>query len=921
MDLVGRRAERELVGDVLARASAGQSQVLVVRGEPGIGKTALLTHAQDTASRSGFRVETSVGIEAEAQFAFAALHQLCTPLDEHVAALPQPQQAALGVAFGRRSGPAPDRFLVGLAVLHLLAEAAEEHPLLCVVDDVQWLDQASAQVLAFVARRLGAERIALVLAARDLHVGDVDPFAGLPDMRLDGLGPADAQTLLGAAVLAPLDAEVLDRVLAEARGNPLALLELPRDASTMLQVGGLGLPDALSASRRVEDGFRERSATLAKETQLLLLAAAAEPTGEAELLWRATERLGVPPEAAGPAEAAGLVELGTRVRFRHPLVRSAVYRAAPAADRRLVHGALADATDPGLDPERHAWHRAQAVTGTDEAAAEALERSADRARTRGGLAAAGTFLQRAAELSPDPAARAGRALEAAHVMHDAGASEAAEASLRVAADGPLVARDQARLERLRALVAFHLTRDAGVPRTLVGAATTLAPLDPALSRETYLYALEAAIVNGGDGLRQVAEAARAAPVAPAGQNPADLLLDGLVATHTEEYETGALFLRRALEAFSREESTPADAGRRGETVRWLWLATRTAATLFEDDMVCLLAEQNVRLARTTGALATLPAALVLQSITLVLRGELGRAAELSDEGVSISRATGAVPSLQAQLMIGGWRGRPDDRAEILRTLGRAAPGPRHDTEVSMAQYALAVLHNAHGNYPAAHAAARQASESLDLTQSHMTLWEDNVALPELVEAASRAGEAEHARAGLERLSSRADATRTDWALGLAAYSRALVTTGAGAEDHYHEAVERLGRCRMAVHLARTHLAYGEWLRRQDRRQDARDQLHTAHEMLSTMGAAAFAARAARELRATGEHVRKRGTQPSDALTAHEAHIARLVATGATSREVAAELFLSPRTVEAHLRSIFQKLGITSRRQLRELRLS
>ena len=402
MDLVGRRVERELIDDVLARAAAGESRVLVVRGEPGIGKTALLAYAQDAASRSGFRVETAVGIEAEAQFAFAALHQLCAPLQEHVDALPEPQRAALGVAFGRRSGPAPDRFLVGLAVLHLLAEAAEEHPLLCVVDDVQWMDQASTQVLAFVARRLGAERIALVLTARDLPAGDVDPVAGLPDLRLDGLDPADAQKLLGAAVLAPLDTGVRDRVLAEARGNPLALLELPRDASTMLLVGGLGPNDAVGVSARVEDGFRERSATLPTETQLLLLTAAAEPTGEAELLWRAVDRLGVSPEAAGPAEAAGLVELGVRVRFRHPLVRSAVYRTAAAADRRLVHGALADATHPRLDPERHAWHRAQAVLGTDEAAAEALERSAERARSRGGLAAAGAFLQRAAELSPDP---------------------------------------------------------------------------------------------------------------------------------------------------------------------------------------------------------------------------------------------------------------------------------------------------------------------------------------------------------------------------------------------------------------------------------------------------------------------------------------------------------------------------------------
>ncbi|MBQ1050119.1 AAA family ATPase [Micromonospora sp. C51] len=913
-DLLGRRAARKAVGQLLAGARAGRSGALVVRGEAGIGKSALLDDARSSATSSGFRVRHSAGVEAETHFAFAGLHQLCAPLLDRASALPDPQQTALGVAFGLRGGPAPDRFLVGLAVLNVLAEAAEESPLLCLVDDAQWLDEASAQILAFVARRVAAERVALVFGLRDPSESDLRPFAGLPDLRLDGLTETDARTLLAARFPTPLDDEVRDRIVAEARGNPLALLELPRGAPPAQLAGGFEPPDVVSVPRRIEDAFRLRSGSLVAETQLLLLIAATEPTGDAALLWRAAGQLGIGPEAAGPAEAAGLVEIDTRVRFRHPLVRSAVYRAATPPDHRRVHGALAAATDPQVDPDRRAWHRGQAVLGTDEEVAAELERSAGRARARGGLAAAAAFLQRAAELSPEPADRASRALAAAHTKYEAGAFEAATELLAIAAGGPLDTRQRARLRLLHARIAFHRTHDSDVPEMLLDAARKLGPLDPALSRETYLHALDAATITGGRerGVLEVAEAARDAPPPPGPPGPADLLLDGLATTFSKGYEAGVPDLRRALEALRDDEPQTGPTGD-ADGRRWLWLASRTAAGLFDDELSYLLAARNVRLAREAGALAALPAALVLLSTTLTFTGEFAHATELAAEADEITQATGAAPLGYGRLLLAAWRGDRAETAELHAASVEESAGRRDGTEVAFAQYVMSLLCNGLGDYPAAQDAAVLACEAHELTHS-------NLALPELVEAATRAGQPERATAALRQLSSRAKASGTPWALGLAARSRALTTTGPAAEEHYHEAIERLRQCRIATHLARTHLVYGEWLRREGRRQDAREQLRTAHDQLTDMGAEAFAARAARELRATGEHPRSRTAQPTDALTAQELHIARLVATGATSREVAERLFLSPRTIEAHLRNIFRKLGISSRRQLRELRL-
>lgn len=914
-DLVGRHAERRTVEQLLVDAQAGRSGALVIRGQAGIGKTALLGHAGDVAGATGFRVENTVGVEAETHFAFAGLHRLCAPLLEHAGALAEPQQAALEVALGLRSGAAPDRFLTALAVLNLLAEAAERTPLLCLVDDAQWIDDASTQVLTFVARRVEAEQIALIFAWRDAGERDPHELSGIPDVRLDGLDEIEAQALLAAAVRSPLDDRVRDRIIAEARGNPLALLELHLSASPAELGGGFELTGALDVPRRLEESFTQRSGSLPDDTQMLLLVAAADPTGDITLLWQAAAHLGIEREAAAPAEIAGLLELDTRVRFRHPLVRSAVYQAATPPDRRRAHAALVEATDPDAAPDRRAWHRAKSVLGTDEEVASELERSAGRARARGGLAAAAAFLHQAVALTPEPARRAGRALEAARAKHAAGAFDAASEMLTIAEIGPLDALQDARLALVRAQVAFHVMRGSMVPEILLDAAKLLAPIDAARSRETYLHAFDAAIITGRLGERNsILEVAAAAANAPAPSMPprhADLLLDGLVLVYTQGDAAGVPQLRRVLHDMCTGDGT--EKASVGGTRRWLWLASRAALLIYDDELVFTIAERNVRLAREAGALAALPIALSFLSNMSVLAGQPGRAADLIDEEAAITEATAGVPLHFGRLVLAAWTGREAETTSLHAVAVRDAMARGNGAEIAMAQLALAVLHNGLGNYTAALSAAEQACEYVEAPFV-------NLALPELVEAAIRADEPARAAAALAHLGSRAEVTGTAWALGLAACARALAGDGPQVEAWYLEAVEQLSACRMVAHLARARLLYGEWLRREGRRQDAREQLRAAHELLLDMGAEAFAERAARELRATGEQARRRTARPTDELTAQELHIAKLVATGATSREVGAQLYLSPRTIEAHLRSIFRKLDITSRRQLRDIAL-
>ena len=903
--LQGRRTECAALDRLLEAARQGHSGVVVVRGEAGIGKTALLGYAAERAE--GCRVLQVVGVESEMELPFAGLHQLCAPLLAGLDRLPPPQRDALGTAFGLTSGARPDRFLVGLAVLSLLADGAEERPLLCLIDDAQWLDQSSLQVLAFVARRLEAESIVLVFAMRES--GELDPLAGLPELQLEGLTDAQARELLASVVSGPLDERVGERIIAETHGNPLALLELPHGSPADL-AGGFAPGAALPLSGRIEESFRERVERLPAESQRLLLVGAAEPIGDPTLLWRAAARLDLGPEAVGPAEAAGLLTLGARVIFRHPLLRSAIYRAASPEERRSAHQALAAATDPELDPDRRAWHRAQAAIAPDENVAAELEHSADRARARGGLPAAAAFLEQAARLTPDPAHRAGRELNAAQVKYEAGAPTVALKLLAASEDdGPLDKLQRARLERLRAQLAFASRRGSDAPPLLLAAAKRLEPLDAGLARETFLEALAAAIfagrLGGGCGVVEVAEAARGAPPAPQPARPIDLLLDGLASRFTEGYAASVLPLKQALEAVSRDE------GHDEDDIHWLWLACRIAPDLWEDETWHELATRQLRVARDAGALSVLPLAATYRAGAHVHAGEFAAAAALIEEADAITEATGNAPLGYTSLVLAAWRGREAEALELIDASREDAAGRGEGRAITLADYATAVLYNGLANYEVALAAARRASEHDDLG---LFAW----ALIELVEAATRSREPRLAADALELLAERTRLAGTDWALGVEARSRALLSEGEGAEDLYVEATERLGRCRIRVHLARAHLVYGEWLRRENRRVDARESLRTAHDLFSTMGAEAFAERAARELLATGEKARKRTADTRGQLTAQETQIAELAREGHSNPEIGAQLFISPRTVEYHLHKVFTKLDISSRNELQRV---
>ena len=900
--LLGRSSECDTLDRLVATVRAGQSAVLVVRGEAGVGKSALLASLIERAS--GCRIVRAAGVESEMELPFAGLHQLCGPMLDRLDRLPAPQRDALATAFGLSAGDPPDRFLVGLAVLSLLSEVAEDGPLVCVVDDAQWQDRASAQILAFVARRLLAEAVGLVFAVRE--PSPTQDLAGLPELVVSPLDERDASALLQSAVPGRLDERVADRVVAEARGNPLALLELPRGLTSAELAGGFASPEVLPLASRIEQSFVRQLEPLPAETRRLLLTAAAEPLGDVTLLWRAAGRLGLGIDAAAPAQAAGLIELGARVRFRHPLLRSAAYRAASVSDRQEIHQALAEATDPETDPVRRAWHRAQAASGPDEAVADELERSADRAHARGGVAAAAAFLARAAELTPDPAQRGSRAVAAAQAKFEAAASDAALELLATAELAPLDELQRARLERLRAEITFARTRGRDAPALLLDAARRLEPHDAAMARETHLEAMAAALFAGrlGDepGVRETAEAARAAPAAPRPPRAIDLLVDGLATRFTEGYAAGVPPLRTALGAFRSVEGLTAS------DVRWLWLACRLAQDLWDDELWYELATRALRVARETGALRVLPTAATYRACLHVHEGAFGAASSLIAETDAIVDATGLAPLNLASLMLAAWRGNEAEVLGVVETGLPLATARGEGMALGVAGWVTALLYNGHGRYADALAAAQRACEYEDVGAFG---W----ALVELIEAGVRSGATDAASTALDRLSERTQASGTDWALGIEAGSRALLSDERGTEPHYREAVERLERSRGVVHLARARLLYGEWLRRENRRVDAREQLRAAHDHFGRIGAEAFAERARRELAATGETVRKMTVETRDLLTPQEAQIARMASDRQTNPEIGAKLFISPRTVEYHLKKVFTKLDIGSRKEL------
>jgi DNA-binding CsgD family transcriptional regulator len=913
--LRGRATESAALQQLITDTRSSESQVLVLRGEAGAGKTALLGHVRELAT--GFRCLQVAGVQSDMELAFAGLQQLCAPLLNHVDALPVPQRDALKVAFGLGVGPAPDRFLVGLAVLSLFTAGAEGAPLLCVIDDAQWLDQVSVQTLGFVARRLLAEPIALVFAVRD-HGAEV--LSGLPEIMVGGLSDSDARELLDSLVRTVIDPLVRDRIIAETRGNPLALLEIPRNVSAAELAGGFWPTGGRPSTGQVEESFVRRITALPEPTRRLLVAAAAEPLGDGALFLRAAAQLGIPVDAIGPAEAAGVLEFGTRVRFRHPLMRSAAYRAAELTERRAIHRVLAEVTDPHADPDRRAWHAASAAAGPNNAVAAELEASATRAFGRGGVAAAAAFLERATVLTADPALRGSRAIAAAHAKREAAAPEAAYELLAIAELAPLSKLQRAQVTRMRAQMEFGDSRSGvtGAPRTteaaaqLFRAAQGLEILDDELARDTYVEALAAAMYAGRLGeparLREIAEAGRAAvSLVPELVRPIDFLLSGLTSRILDGPGGGSEHLRITLELWNTHVHSE------GPVVHWPFpIAQESAAhELWDDAVLQRIATEMVRRARSTGALAALPPALAYRAGVHVYTGELATAATLIDEANAITVSMGNSPVKYHSLTLAAWRGDAADGVAAIEAAAVDAKARGEGRLFALTRYTAAVLFNGLGRYEEALAAARECCEYEDLGFFSWCLYE-------LIEAAAHVGDHSAAGPALQQLQERAGASGTEWGLGAVASAQALLASTEDADALFVEAIARLERADITPQLARTHLTYGEWLRRLNRRNDARTHLTEAHQMWTRMGAQAFADRARRELIATGEKVRKQAVGTGDALTAQEAQIAQLASDGLTNPEIGAQLFISTHTVEWHLRKVFVKLGITSRRQLRTI---
>ncbi|MDV3130227.1 AAA family ATPase [Mycobacterium sp. 21AC1] len=904
--LVGRRAEQRQLTELLERARGGGSGVLVVRGEAGIGKTALLRDLHDNAA--DLHVIAVSGAESELELAYAGLQQLCAPLLGHIDRLPNPQKNALRVALGLRDGAAPDRLLVGLAVLSLLSDAAAERPTLCLIDDAQWVDRASLQALAFAGRRLAADPVVMVFAARGTQT---DPgLAALPELHLRGLADADARALLSAMMPTRLDEIVRDNILAEAGGNPLALLELNSALPPARLAGGYGLAAANPLAARIEQTYGRRLRELPPQTRMLLLLAAAEPTGEPAWLWAAATRLGVGADAGVPAEESGLVTVDTRLRFRHPLVRSAIYRSASPSERRRAHAALAEVISGPIAGEHRAWHRAHATDAPDEAVAVELVGSAERARRRGGSAAAAAFLAYAVELTPDPVRRAERALAAALATLDAGDPEAAARLLAPAAG----AEDEslsARVGLVRAKIAFAAQRGRDAPPLLLTAAQRLRPVDATLSRDTYLEALTAAMIVGrlysdeGGSAAAIAAAARQAPPPSEPPTAADLFLDGLVLRLTESHAAAAPLLRRAIARYL-EEDTAGTADPRSHDI-----TLRVLLDLSDQDTYNSLNARQLELLRAAGELTVLPAALTTYAGVCVTAGDFAQAAGLLEESDAISTATGAPPHRSIQTYLAACRGQEQLAKGLAAATIEDATARGEGSEITVVLFSVAILHNGLAQYDEAFAACTSALEYDDVGMyGHV--------LNEMVEAASRSGNTSAAESAAAQLIERAEANGTPTALGYAARAKALLGAGPAAEHEYRSAITHLENSPLTVMTARTHLIFGEWLRRENRRGEAREELRIAHEKFTQMGADGFAERARRELHAAGEPLRKeRADRAPVPLTTQESYIARLAGDGYTNSEIAGHLFISPRTVEWHLSKIFAKLGVSSRRELRQ----
>lgn len=907
--LTGRIKERHALDLLMTAVRGGQDRVLVVHGEAGVGKTALLDYVSRRAS--GCRVMRVAGSQSESELAFAGLHQLCAPMLGHLEALPAPQRDALRTVFGISHGSSPDQFLIGLAVLRLLSEATRQQPVVCVVDDYQWLDRASASTLGFVARRLAAQPVGLVFGVRVPDEG----LTGLPRLPVTGLREADARALLDSTLIGALDSRVKELIIAEARGNPLALLELARGLTPERLAGGFGLPDATPLPVRIHETFRRQLDALPVQSQRFLQVAAAEPSGDPLLVWRAAALLGIPADSAEPALQQKLLQIGAAVRFCHPQVRSAAYHAASTEERRRIHATLAEVSDPASDPDRLAWHRAEATVRPDEDVAAELEQSASRAKSRGGLSAAAAFLERAALLTPAPGRRIARALAAAEFKHQAGASDAAAKLLAIAEAGPLDERDRARVSLLRGRMAFSAGRGKETTVLLLDAAQRYEDLDAQLAREAYTEALSAALRGHGSDYTTALDVAKAALdlPAPPERRASDLLLEGIATLVADGYDAGVPTVRRAIDILRSGEEAGGESS--SEQLRLLYLACRGAVSTWDDQSWRELGTRQIVLARASGALSQLPFALT-QMVGLHLHaGELTTAAALVQEISAIKKATSAeLPDLGA-MALAAWEGRDGDALRLITEIISEMTARGRGFGAAVAHYAASLLHNGLGQHKDALVAAELAADH------RQELAFANMALVELIEAAVRCGQRDRAAAAMERLTALTEPCDTAWGQGVTARCRALLSEGALAERLYREAIACLGTAPARAELARAHLLYGEWLRSEDRRGEAREQLQIAHGMLQEMGMGAFRDRASEQLLAVSSASGARKVRSprilavGEALTDQEVQVARLARSGLSNPEIGNQLYISARTVQYHLGKVFTKLGITSRNEL------
>jgi DNA-binding CsgD family transcriptional regulator len=907
--LVGRELERQELKHLFEAARRGMSGVLVVRGDGGIGKTALFDEV--IASQTAVHATRVSGFEAEIELSFAGLQRLLLPWESEQTRLPRPQRAALKSAFGQSEGVPADRFLVGLATLTLLAEAASANgPLTCLIDDAQWLDRESLEVLSFVARRLYAEGIVLLFGLRD-PVDHPFPLDGLPEMHVVGLVDKAAGELLRASAPGPLDSRTVSRIVAETEGNPLAIVELVGELSTEeLAVGGF-LPEILPLHSRLESHFLRQLRGLPAGARTLMLIASAESTGDRDLIWRVACHLGVLPEDAAEVEANSLLVLRPHVSFRHPLLRSAVYGGASGAERRKVHAALAEATDSGTDPERKAWHRGLATYLPDESVAADLERSAERQRRSGGSAAVAKFLVLAADLTPKSEDQARRRLRAAEAALTAGAPGQARALLDEAIhhlQDPLLRAQALRLDG--ALRRFTIPGE--IPKVLLTAARALRPLDAQLARDSLVEALAATLVSAQltrstSQLEIAREALAALPGTDPEQSIGDLMLEGFGTRLATGFAEGVPILRHAIEMLGAEDLESAG------SQRWVVLGSNAAADMWDCEGYRDIADRIERSERDRGNLDALRITLGSRAHCEMWAGRFSLAEAIHTEASSIAVALGADGGnwelLKAELY--AWQGKERETREAVTLMtGSLVEDVGAGTIVNLARIASIIIDLSHGRYDRALVVAYDLYDDDSLPQG-------NQVLPEMVEAGVRSGNRAAAETALARLEERGTASGTPWALGLLCRSKALLASVSESEDLYRRAIAHLEATYVATDLARAHLLYGEWLRRQNRRVDARRSLRKAHDMFEAMGAKAFAERAGIELRATGERARKRTIETSQQLTPQEEQIAHLAAGHATNQEIAAQLFISSSTVDYHLRKVFRKLGVTSRWQLAE----